>query len=567
MAVPGKIAFDTWTNGSEEYVELVCEPCYYDHNKNLCAVGYCENCQEFLCEKCFAIHCQPRPMRNHVLRDANSMPKTLVKTRTICIDPCPVHPGKVIEFFCKDHDKMLCMICINVNHRACTEVKFIPEIVADLESSTDMSKFNQSLETVSENLEIQKYKIKVCKHAIDVFKDTAKSRIAELRHQMNDMFDQLEKDVEKETKDLQETDIMNLNKLSNMCDTISCNLQNVKDMKNKRLKDRQMCQLFVAMKKTQATVNTLSEQLNEVREKTQIHHYILQADQLLLGLTSPPKTLGKLVVTSEKRAVFVYDINVTAREDRGKCCISGLEFLSSHRLIATDYNNKSVKLIDVKDKALISNLVLESSPSDVTMMSSRQVAVTLPLIGKILLIDVSMSGCLSVESEINACGKCYGIVRLDPLGNRCIISFSDTNNVSIVEIVHFSHGSETIQAKLTNDLKSFNPQYVTLSPDGMTIYVTTINNKVISLDFQGKIKAHRESINELKGLAVDGDGAIYVCSGEAIMRMTSDLQKFDVAVDNLKGASMPRSVIYCNKFQQLYIGMERESIIKVYNFV
>jgi hypothetical protein len=64
--------------------------------------------------------------------------------------------------------------------------------------------------------------------------------------------------------------------------------------------------------------------------------------------------------------------------DKEQCHILGMILISNEQMIVADYNNNKIKMIDICNGRLISQISLSSEPRDVIKLSLNQVAVALP---------------------------------------------------------------------------------------------------------------------------------------------------------------------------------------------
>jgi len=71
-------------------------------------------------------------------------------------------------------------------------------------------------------------------------------------------------------------------------------------------------------------------------------------------------------------------IRVSTDQDKEPCWINGMCLVSDDRIVAVDYNNMSVKLVDVTAGRVLHQLQLKYLPCGVCRMSGDRVAVTLP---------------------------------------------------------------------------------------------------------------------------------------------------------------------------------------------
>ncbi|XP_045195029.2 E3 ubiquitin-protein ligase TRIM71-like [Mercenaria mercenaria] len=116
--------------GSEDDPELYCQPCDRD-GPRVPAHGYCQDCSEYLCKDCYKNHRNPAPCRHHILLDETKMPKlpshSTHRSSHDLTEQCQQHEGKVIEYFCHDHNILGCCACITIDHRNC-KADYIPDL-------------------------------------------------------------------------------------------------------------------------------------------------------------------------------------------------------------------------------------------------------------------------------------------------------------------------------------------------------------------------------------------------------------------------------------------------------
>ncbi|XP_060576067.1 E3 ubiquitin-protein ligase Midline-1-like [Ruditapes philippinarum] len=123
MEVPGKQkpkkTFSASRGSDEEDFLLFCIPCDED-GARVPAKGYCSTCNKHLCGTCYKHHKKQTHSCHHILLDQDSMPTTpsvpIVKDE---LDSCDDHEDEKLKFYCKDHDIVVCSVCVTLNHRLC----------------------------------------------------------------------------------------------------------------------------------------------------------------------------------------------------------------------------------------------------------------------------------------------------------------------------------------------------------------------------------------------------------------------------------------------------------------
>ena len=123
-------------------------------------MGFCIDCNEHMCRKCYDCHCLPKPMRHHVLQNETDMPRFKPQTTDIfsaitATDICQHHPGEVVKFLCRSHDQLGSSMCVARQHRKCDNVSYIEDefqifgeevndLVKELENINDIRDKNLS---------------------------------------------------------------------------------------------------------------------------------------------------------------------------------------------------------------------------------------------------------------------------------------------------------------------------------------------------------------------------------------------------------------------------------------
>ena len=150
-----------------------------------------------------------------------------------------------------------------------------------------------------------------------------------------------------------------------------------------------------------------------------------------------------------------------------------------------------------------------------------------------------------------------------------IVCFEYPPNVKIIdmagnEIKCIEHDS--IGGKLFE-----RPIYVALSLDMTHIYVTDRgNNSVTLMSLNGDVIAvYKDKTNKLQmpyGLCVHKSGLVYVVGyySKTVHELDPESGEFKVVLDGKDGLYYPLSISYCEIEDNMYIGMMKNSVLKVF---
>ncbi|XP_053388419.1 transcription intermediary factor 1-beta-like, partial [Mercenaria mercenaria] len=187
---------------SDEIFDFTCSPCA-EQNKNREAVRYCVECQDYYCQSCTDMHKMFPAMRGHKLLNkadfnSSSHQQNLPQVPT---ERCNVHKTKVIDMYCRDHDEVCCTSCVAENHRPCSSVTSITDVVKQREET------ERDVETLIQEFSSLK---KVCLQIksggdesmskIDLAKEMAYEAIKHNRKELETVLDQLENTSRKQVE-------------------------------------------------------------------------------------------------------------------------------------------------------------------------------------------------------------------------------------------------------------------------------------------------------------------------------------------------------------------------------
>ena len=81
------------------------------------ATGQCNECAEFLCDKCTSAHRRVRVTREHQIISLNELSTNDEENNNLCSrDNCSDHSGEELTYFCQTCNKLICRECTVVSH-------------------------------------------------------------------------------------------------------------------------------------------------------------------------------------------------------------------------------------------------------------------------------------------------------------------------------------------------------------------------------------------------------------------------------------------------------------------
>ncbi|KAH3713112.1 hypothetical protein DPMN_072878 [Dreissena polymorpha] len=251
---------------------------------------------------------------------------------------------------------------------------------------------------------------------------------------------------------------------------------------------------------------------------------------------------------------------------------TGSAVLSPTRLVLVDNNNMAVKMVDTKERVVITTVRFKSEPRDVTVLTRLDaIAVTLPEEWKIQFLSTRYYNIFELLSAIVVNGKCECV---DYCDGKLFVSylFSSPSRVEIMTL------DGTVLKVLKRDSEG-NPLFTW--PDYLTVWKDHIfisnywNSTVLKLTTEGAVVSsyHDAGLRWPRGVISTGDGHILICSRYTnnIHIITDAGVKVGILLCAKDGLERPWSLCYCPASRRLYVSSyspqeKHGNYIRVYQF-
>ncbi|CAC5411467.1 unnamed protein product [Mytilus coruscus] len=179
---------------------VMCDPCSR-LKKSSEGLKYCTDCEDTLCTDCIAIHSAVKLLASHYLVDVSVTTGNTFNIKKDCND----HEGMCYEFYCSDHDCLMCRTCMANTHRTCGKIQPIDVAAKGCRSSAmleDITKEITELLNSTKKLVVDRQgnKTRVGKEKAKLLK-----QIAKFRQDINCHLDQLERKLISEVDTIDKT--------------------------------------------------------------------------------------------------------------------------------------------------------------------------------------------------------------------------------------------------------------------------------------------------------------------------------------------------------------------------
>ena len=577
MEVDGKKPDMDLPKSSEQESPPVCQLCITD-GVHIEAEGYCQTCEEFLCETCYKSHTKPRPCRNHVLLNKSQMPLKQVVSQdeskqSPCTIRCTKHPEKYVEFLCQSHDFVVCGVCAILEHQKPCFLEYIPELksIETYRESTEYGDLVKLLEALEKDVEICKADARENEESIEENIQAALDDVRTFRTEVNTYLDSREEMLMTAAKQVEEYDQSFRTNLVSSLDLLHAAIRKAKNMIFSLQNDTS--NLFVASKQIRQQTSEFEKDLNKWVTQNTTPVYTFKRDEDLQRIMSSNGTLGTIerlfkakhlplsvsptmTPTLDFTKVSVTklsDLNMKITGDRLAPMITGFTFLPPNTLIAIDCDNSALKTVDTTTNTVTSQLTFSGQPWDITLLPGDQAAVT--ILDKKRLQIISTKDGFSCLRSISVNGQCYGICSTN---QNIIVSFTNSAMIQVMDLA--GKVIHTLSTDVKGESLFITPFYVTVSKgeSGEVIYVSDFGtNTITKVSMKGKVIStyKHENWGRLHGLLYVGQSQLLVSNwrGDSIDVVSEDGKHIGTLLDSTHGIKYPYALCYCASQETLYI--------------
>lgn len=559
MGVLSKIRWNKTTsvsgdsNVDENETANMCAICK-ELGKTSVSISYCVECQEKLCETCKNIHRVSKLSKNHTVLNVENTSEgeaysddffKLLSKYTHCTE----HEGNLYEFYCKEDSVFLCLTCYLFHVKHCKNILEIEQLCARQEYSR-----RSIVSLKDETLNLSRYAtqitdmLKTIKGYQQKESAAIDARLQTIRTTIVKVIDSLEDRVKSQHRTILKQDQLKRSELTDKLCCIKDKLRMKVSMIEKLLKVGSSCQLFVAchrmaheLKEDEKLIiegcksyETNVCKISESHVLSELMSMILNDTENLAEVTSQECSpdFPKYKDLSWYNAEKVETITVMGRHDhRYGPLYTCLLYLTNNTILLIDSRHGLCYLIDehFEIKATRNFMPDESEevdfermPSSATVLSSGEIAISVPEEKKIYLVD---SETLTKLAHVNTKYKARAIHGLS--NGDIAVAWDEPVAFGVI-----SSQMTISQWQLPDRLRVREKVYFTKDKNGRSldhfdsmavdnwrscvIQTSKEDSAVYCFDFEGNPKFcyKNQDLHHPNGLAIDKQGFIYICEEE-----------------------------------------------------
>ncbi|WAR31345.1 TRIM9-like protein [Mya arenaria] len=573
-----------------------CDPCR--RNKKSAQVhSYCKICRDALCEPCALTHKGLRSCRNHKVLSTAQFADA-INSLKVEEEFCSLHDGKTMERYCYTHSQLCCSQCIVENHKHCERTVPVADAATKAKEVGEISSLDTALQKYREHVEIvlkdrsnliRKLDNKKGK-LMDEFINVKKHIISQLEKMERDLKTILDATHKQESKKIkQEVDkcrdiqsgVVNSKEFLTLADQHGSNSQVISTIEKVKSECEYyeesigiLCSRIRAVDYDIALDNSLKQIMTRLNQFGRIDVNTTPAK-----LPPPPKlaaTLGLQSFTTKAKAVKptytlvgknaneIGEFCARSDDDSNDCWFTGALFLTDGRILLADRTNRKLKLFTSNFNP-ITELSLSSKPWDVTRITEKEVAVSLPAECRIQFVSID-GNFMSLVRSIGTDEPCFGICHTE--GKILTVTYDgDPPNLKVLSM----GGKELTYVCVDDDGFTLfsKPVYVACTPKASQIYVSDERlGCVVNLKETGELNFAYSAMDlgNAAGIALDTDGNIYVCgaTSNSVHVVSPNGERVKVLITG-EHITYPRAIAFEPREKKLLVTQGDQDIVKLYS--
>ncbi|VDI31205.1 Hypothetical predicted protein [Mytilus galloprovincialis] len=547
-----------------EGTTVSCEPCVYNGLSKSAQI-WCNDCGEGFCDECVKGHNITKLLRSHHLISITDYWQI---TELLFDEKCEQHK-EPYEFFCSQHDAILCLNCFKNSHNTC-KISKLSEVAKGSKTSTALTDLENQIQSTKQNLAKYHEEEDTSKTDLKQQEQSIRDEVCNIRRKLNNQLDELQENL------LRDLELKYDNCTKHVNDYCSANDIKVDDIKalHKRISNLKMYasekQVFIGIRHIG---NILLKQKQEVRKNFSKHKRFslkLKVNDNVLSLLLELKSLGDIVVRemsdtvmfndhSKKQAqhdiqknISINEINlkfhnsveITHLRDT-KLSLTACAILPTKHCVFVD--NKNGKLIIHNEDGKFIGVMRLNEIFDITPIGSSMIGVVTDSEVKIVDINTKEIVKTIIDYGFPVWGICYENEKLYCMHNRNINIFDLDGTVSKYIPVEYA---DVYNLAVHKDHIYF------ISLTTKTLYAIDHSGKQLWTFHDNRLQRPKCFLHSYSSsLDVDNHGNVFIVLPDynQVIVISSDGQQHRVILDQLNNMNGPSGISYCRETYQLLV--------------
>ncbi|OWF44154.1 E3 ubiquitin-protein ligase TRIM56-like [Mizuhopecten yessoensis] len=343
---------------------LYCKPCQTRGNLTNLAKFWCKSMGVKFCETC-KVQYHDIMHNDCDILDITGYDNRKTKQEK-SVPKCDQHDEKLI-WYCEDHKRLGCNICMIKDHRRCDEVTTSIQYLQKLKAGSQLEEMEMALKKGAQAMTSLVKDFDEQLQTMVQNQEIALKSIKDLRQSVEEQLNKLQKDVTDRLITLFKEEKGNMEASSRQCERLVNSMLNTMRLSVTAAEGNDTIEAIVLYQRGQAEVESckaLVTEMNKSFTSVSIKHQIVPR-----LVTLGDDAIGKIVIErqrrclpgdldylsvplSERRVKEIGKFTVKNPSDKSNCLIRGVVYLPNEQIVVSDSNNKKLKLFTDKGQYL-----------------------------------------------------------------------------------------------------------------------------------------------------------------------------------------------------------------------
>lgn len=437
---------------------------------------------------------------------------------------CAKHQ-KEVDFYCADHDAIVCSVCTTIDHRTCVSVCYLPTSIHEVFQDKDFTKVQIEVKDTIEKLSGVKLDQETALSVLEKNKEDIFEELGNCHKRLIERLNQIAENSKKEINDAFEKIKVKLEEHHYNIETCLTDLH--AKQTNLLSSFDNAIHKFVTMKKCQKQLYALQKKLDDA--KLPISDLGISLDNRVEQLLDEMQSLVQVVAR----------VNLSVNSDKKVCDVHGSCFLPNGSILLTDWSNKMLKVLHSQTLMVADKLLLKENPIDVCIISNQEAVVTLS--NKTVLF-VAFTPILQPIRSLTFQHHCAYIAYC---GENLFVT--DTSKQVYIYTMDGSLVENISTNEFGQDLFS-RTRHITACKGGQEIWVADMDNGVLIIDTKTKqvVRSARDAVTGAFGICMKGGEGMFVCgyTSNNVCYISTESRPGSMLLGAKDGIKQPRSLCY-----------------------
>ncbi|CAG2226611.1 unnamed protein product [Mytilus edulis] len=409
---------------------IPCGPCTFD-DVTKDARRWCTDCEEGLCEDCENIHRRSKASRNHKVISIDDYQKI----ENVSISQVCEQHGENLEWFCKSHDEVLCVVCVPSKHKACSDVIPINVNAANARQSSALSNLEDTIEKTLSNVKQCIRNRESATKELEKQELEVKTMVLETKAKINDHLDKLQEKLLHELRSTVQTCKSKYTKILRKLESTEEMLKKLRDQTLHMKQFSSDVQVFLGIRQVNRQLVHEVESIKTEIGAAKDYELKVSIDSLIVKLSNEVEEFGKIMVSETATNLDIRDskfdqaqIEINVPNSRNIFDIK-LQLIKSFQMTSEHKLNVSGCLVLPNGNLLMANATKEyhlkeyndrgehirdirvsDQPYAIAMIDFDRIVVSY---GGALFIEIRHINTFNVEKKISLQNNCWGVSHAD----------------------------------------------------------------------------------------------------------------------------------------------------------